>query len=229
MGINKVVYGDDTLIDISEDTVTEEDVVYGVSFHNAEGVQREGTITNYRDAIVDCIGGIDEKKSQVVMVIENEWGILDFLNAIVNLSTRFVCSLTDIIPKLGNAKPSDVKKGVVFSSNQGFKLVGTHEEVAPETKTFTEAYVMAANETKTINCGFKPKFVWFGKNATGSPLVSCYYNEGASTTQYLQATAGAMRWLNLGAGSPSIDITDTGFIVKNGTNANANMMVVAIG
>lgn len=229
MAINRVVVNNETKLDLSEDTVTEEDVVYGVSFHTADGNQREGTITNYRDAVVDCIGGIDEENSQIVMVIDNEWGILDFLNAVVNLSTRFVCRIWDIAPQLGNAKPSDVKKGVVFSSNQGIKLVGTYEEVAPETKTFNETYVMSANESKTIDCGFKPKFVWFGKNATGSPLVSCYYNEGASTTQYLQATAGTMRWLNLGAGSPSIDITDTGFIVKNGTNANANMMVVAIG
>lgn len=229
--VNKVVINNEPVLDVSEDTVTEEDVVYGVSFHDAEGNQREGTITNYRDTVVDCIGGIDEKNSQVVMVIENEWGILDFLNAVVNLSTRFVCRIWDIVPQLGNAKPSDVKKGVIFSSNQGIKLVGTYEEEqpTPETKIFNETYVMAANETKTINCGFKPKFVWFGKNATGSPLVSCYYNESTSTTQYMQATANVMRWLALGSGAPSIDITDTGFIIKNGNNANANMRVVAIG
>lgn len=96
-------------------------------------------------------------------------------------------------------------------------------------KIFNEKYIMSANESKTIDCGFKPKFVWFGKNATGSPLISCYYNESASDTQYLQATGGTMRWLTLGAGSPSINITETGFTVKNGTNANANMLVVAIG
>ena len=232
MGINKVVYGNNTLIDISEDTVTADDVVAGTTFHTADGLKEYGAISNFRGELIECDGYIDEESNTVGMQIKNDWGILDFLNAAVDLSTRFFCSLTDIIPKLGNAKPSDVKKGVVFSSNQGIKLVGTYEEVTPETKTFTETYVMAANEFKTINCGFKPKFVWFGKNATGSPLISCYYNENASTTQYMQATAGTMRWVNLGTGgtgNPSIDITDTGCVIKNSANTNANMMVVAIG
>lgn len=43
MAINKVVYGGDTLIDLTGDTVTEADVMQGVTFHSADGVPRVGT------------------------------------------------------------------------------------------------------------------------------------------------------------------------------------------
>lgn len=43
MAINKVVYGGDTLIDLTNDTVTEADVMQGVTFHSADGVARVGT------------------------------------------------------------------------------------------------------------------------------------------------------------------------------------------
>ena len=44
MGINKVVYGNDTLIDISEDTVTPGSVLSGVSFHSADGAEQIGSL-----------------------------------------------------------------------------------------------------------------------------------------------------------------------------------------
>ena len=44
MAVNKVVYGDDTLIDLTEDTVTPEDVLNGVSFHSADGEQKTGSV-----------------------------------------------------------------------------------------------------------------------------------------------------------------------------------------
>lgn len=44
MGINKVVYGNDTLIDISEDTVTPANVLAGVSFHSANGEEQTGSL-----------------------------------------------------------------------------------------------------------------------------------------------------------------------------------------
>lgn len=45
MAVNKVVYGNDTIIDLTGDTATAEDVVYGKSFHLASGVQATGTAT----------------------------------------------------------------------------------------------------------------------------------------------------------------------------------------
>ena len=44
MAVNKVVLGDEVLIDLSKDTVTEEDVVRGKFFHKANGDSAEGTL-----------------------------------------------------------------------------------------------------------------------------------------------------------------------------------------
>ena len=42
---NKVVFGDETLIDLTEDTATEESVLEGYTFHGADGKLRTGTAT----------------------------------------------------------------------------------------------------------------------------------------------------------------------------------------
>ena len=46
MAINKVVYGNSTLIDLSNDTITVSDVVSGVTFHLKDGTTGSGTIVN---------------------------------------------------------------------------------------------------------------------------------------------------------------------------------------
>lgn len=46
MGINKVQYGDRTLIDLTGDTVTVSDVVSGVTFHLRDGSTGTGTIVD---------------------------------------------------------------------------------------------------------------------------------------------------------------------------------------
>ena len=43
MAINKVEFDGQTLIDLTGDTVTQQDVLNGKSFHSADGVQRSGT------------------------------------------------------------------------------------------------------------------------------------------------------------------------------------------
>ena len=43
MAINKIVYGGRTLMDLTGDTATPENVEEGVTFHDASGEQRIGT------------------------------------------------------------------------------------------------------------------------------------------------------------------------------------------
>ena len=46
MAINKVVYGNRTIIDLTNDTVTVSDVVSGVTFHLKDGTTAQGNIQN---------------------------------------------------------------------------------------------------------------------------------------------------------------------------------------
>lgn len=146
-----------------------------------------------------------------------------------------MASLTENATRITNAL-DDIKAAIIAKGQTPTGRCETYADAiskisggGSDVKVFSQKYTMGSQESITVDCGFKPKFVWFGKNATGTPLISCYYNEETSATQYLQASANVMRWLALSSGAPSIDITDTGFIVKNSNNANANMMVVAIG
>ena len=42
--INKVIYGDRVLLDLTNDTVTESSVLKGVTFHKADGTEAVGTL-----------------------------------------------------------------------------------------------------------------------------------------------------------------------------------------
>lgn len=138
-------------------------------------------------------------------------------------------NVSKVVVALNSIKNAIIEKGVTPTGDcTTFAQAIAQIPSGSDVKVFDESLTMSANEVRSFECGFKPKLVWFGKNATGSPLISCYYNEDASTTQYLQATGGTMRWLALGSGAPSIDITDTGFVVKNGTSSN-NVRVIAVG
>ena len=44
MAINKVVYGDQTLVDLTEDTVTAETMLEGVTAHDRSGEVVEGSV-----------------------------------------------------------------------------------------------------------------------------------------------------------------------------------------
>lgn len=55
--VNKVVYGSDTLIDLTSDTITAENVIEGYTFHAADGSTVEGALTHLTNAEIDEITG----------------------------------------------------------------------------------------------------------------------------------------------------------------------------
>ncbi len=57
MGVSKVVYGNNTLIDISNDTVTENNLLKNVTAHKADGTQITGNAGAYVDGTTLYIPG----------------------------------------------------------------------------------------------------------------------------------------------------------------------------
>lgn len=55
--VNKVVYGSETLIDLTSDTITAENVIEGYTFHGADGSTVEGALTHLTNAEIDEITG----------------------------------------------------------------------------------------------------------------------------------------------------------------------------
>lgn len=56
--VNKVVYGNSTLIDLTSDTVSPDKVLSGETFHNAAGERKVGTLT-VPDELQDLTGDVD--------------------------------------------------------------------------------------------------------------------------------------------------------------------------
>lgn len=72
MAVNKVIYGNTTLIDLSSDTVTADDVLPTVSFHSSSGVITTGTadgrviyVDNSAGTPVSIKNALDAKASAV--------------------------------------------------------------------------------------------------------------------------------------------------------------------
>lgn len=147
-----------------------------------------------------------------------------------------MASLTENATRITNAL-NDIKAAIIAKGQTPTGRCETFADAISKisgggsnVKVFNQKWTMASNEVINIECGFKPKFIWLGKSDTATPLYSCFYNEDASTTQFLQATAGTMRWLALGNNQPNISaITNTGFSIKNGAYNGANVQVIAIG
>ena len=125
MAINKVVYNNETLIDISSDTVTRDQLAYGITAHDSSGQKITGTAnmsgaSNVPTQVSDLEndlgfiqnGTTDDVEFKGSVAVSNE-GLLKVVN--------IVCFTSQTIAK------SDVKTGTVdFASSvpSGFTPIG---------------------------------------------------------------------------------------------------------
>lgn len=65
--VNKVVYGSSTLIDLTSDTITAENVIEGYTFHGADGSAVVGALRHMTDEEVDAITGGGGSGSEVTV------------------------------------------------------------------------------------------------------------------------------------------------------------------
>ena len=62
MAVNKVVLGNETLVDLTDDTVTASDVISGRSFHLASGVQSTGSLSTATQSADGLMSSTDKTK-----------------------------------------------------------------------------------------------------------------------------------------------------------------------
>lgn len=67
--VNKVEYGGQTLIDLTNDTATEEDVLSGKTFHDKSGATRTGNLTL---ADVAYSGDFTDLSNRPTFTVSNE-------------------------------------------------------------------------------------------------------------------------------------------------------------
>lgn len=126
MGVNKIEYSGDILIDLTGDTITESDVPKGKTFHSADGEQKTGSVTEYTE---DKTFGASELYRSNLVVMSNTTPILVMkylLDKDVLVRNGVNLNLFSKLSDLGDATAEDVTEGKTFTSAAGFKEVGTH-------------------------------------------------------------------------------------------------------
>ena len=136
MAINKVVFGNDTLIDITDTTATASDVTHGKYFYDASGVKIEGT----------AVGG-----GMIVVETEDEYGgtIVDISGEPVTLQTKSAtpaAASQTILPDEGYTGLSKVNIAAVPTEE---KTATTNGDVLPTTGKFLSK--VTVNVSSTIN------------------------------------------------------------------------------
>lgn len=177
MGVNKVVLGTTTIVDISDSTVTAEKLIKGQTAYGADGEKIIGTLepgidTSDATATAEDIvypstayvngekvtGALtmDRGSTTVVVTPETGWNIGRCLKMRYNPDERRAFSpdeaMLDLVApftEFGDATAEDVAEGKTFTSAAGLKVVGTN----PGTVIYTPLAYLEASGEQYIDTG----------------------------------------------------------------------------
>lgn len=146
MAVNKVEVNGETKLDLTQDTVTPENLLSGVTAHNAAGEQISGAVDVLEDlAYVEpqSVVGVVDHPTDTLGIYQN--GNLLKINftatpyaadggykskGVFNMpspphDTGTICRASAYLSSFGNAKAEDVASGKTFTSVDGVRVVGT--------------------------------------------------------------------------------------------------------
>ncbi len=133
--VNQVIVNGETILDLTEDTITANDLVEGVTAHDKSGAPITGNLSE-----------IETFKSNPTITFEAS-GAFSFFRCYPAVTTDCIMRTTSKPVALlnpngfGTATADDVVKGKTFTSAKGLKVTGTYEPPSTEptlqTKTVT--------------------------------------------------------------------------------------------
>lgn len=173
MSVNKIIYGNTTLIDLTGDTVTASDVASGKTFHGKDGAQTTGTFTPT---------SITPSSSAPAMTANNVYQPTTDGFAIDAYNPDAVIPSAN-----GTYFPSGFNKmttsGYAYD-NPVYTAIGTFQG--------------STSVRRKITLGFKPKYLAIMPATTSESYRYAYiYNQDISTTQYFLALGTGTSWDNL--------------------------------
>ena len=205
MTVNKVEYAGKVLLDLTEDTVTADMMESGAKAHDKTGALITGNIP-VNSRLIGAVKEEDVKYSKE----QTDFGTLQFINInpriyppdkqeqIILRGDQQRCNMNISALFFGNASPSDVKKGVTFTSLNGLKVTGTADMSGGIPNNNCEAYLVdVSNPTVSF------------KTASGVIKAYGYAYEttksqwGGSTTTTVYAFNGTNYYKSAFYGSPA--------------------------
>lgn len=132
MAVNKVEYAGKVLLDLTEDTVTADMMESGAKAHDKTGALITGSIP-VNSGLIGAVKEEDVKYSKE----QTDFGTIRYVNInpriypsdkqeqIILRGDQQRCNMDISALFFGNARPSEVKKGVTFTSLNGLKITGT--------------------------------------------------------------------------------------------------------
>lgn len=151
--VNKVIINNEVILDLTQDTVTADKMVSGVTAHDKSGKQITGSMEELA-GLAYTGGAITTPGSGGSYSIPASYFLED--TRYVKGNDETVVNVTIPKTKFGNATAADVAKGKTFTSAAGLKVTGTAEgsstrmvNIAIENTDFTEVWVgYVGNHTK---------------------------------------------------------------------------------
>lgn len=144
MAISKVVYGGETIVDLTGDTVTADKLLEGVTAHGKNGEQITGNVP-YEDHAYSMSPSSEETRRRISLKYASEFE----KRVIGDGKALTIYANWD---KFGDAAAADVAKGKTFTSAAGYLVEGTMESVGTDTSDATAtAADMAAGKTAYVN------------------------------------------------------------------------------
>lgn len=145
---NKVVFGGETVIDLTSDTVDESHLAAGYTAHNKSGKQITGNVYTVEGQAI-----FREEVDGYYTIISIENGIFIASNRVHQntlLESDAEFQVATSADNLGDATAEDVVSGKTFTSASGLKVTGTHE-CASSSPTLQSKSVTPSESEQTVS------------------------------------------------------------------------------
>ena len=232
MAANKIIYGNDTLIDLTGDTATEADVVSGKSFHLKSGVQAVGTAVIPEPAtatpLMDGTGAVgtatkyarEDHKHPSDTTKLNKTAELQTTNPFAPESLRGI-----YISKIDNAFYAADKRWTIASTNTSGSLANLFDG------DYESQVTISNGNTAVITIDFSNEpSGYFPSYPYGYILVSFYYNAKPTSVSgrvYCNYAAHGIGWKDISF-SPISDNTTNANVYRSSHQSYYNISQLEI-